>query len=270
MSNTIDWGKIHYNSWSPETNLTGTPDAPSYQNEFSFQFDGLDEYIQTDSTYSETDSQSKITISAWVKVTTGTDSLSYLCSVGGGTFVSFAIRLQQLTTNTRCYVYVNNAGNNNRAFANLGNLKNDGLWHHLLICLDLSLSNYSEALVYLDGNAQTMSGYFNNGSLPASTSPLFIGVKYNDITNIYGGLIDEFAIWSGTDLRNDVSTIYNNGVPNNLNDNGLTAPTTWYRMGEEATFDGIRDWNLVDQGTGGNDATSQNIADSERVTDVPT
>ena len=24
MSNTIDWGKIHYNSWSPETNLTGT------------------------------------------------------------------------------------------------------------------------------------------------------------------------------------------------------------------------------------------------------
>jgi len=24
MSNTIDWGKIHYSSWSPETNLTGT------------------------------------------------------------------------------------------------------------------------------------------------------------------------------------------------------------------------------------------------------
>jgi hypothetical protein len=27
MSNTIDWGKIHYNSWSPETNLTGTASA---------------------------------------------------------------------------------------------------------------------------------------------------------------------------------------------------------------------------------------------------
>ena len=24
MSNTIDWGKIHFSSWSPETNLTGT------------------------------------------------------------------------------------------------------------------------------------------------------------------------------------------------------------------------------------------------------
>ena len=24
MSNTIDWGKIHYSSWSPETNLTGS------------------------------------------------------------------------------------------------------------------------------------------------------------------------------------------------------------------------------------------------------
>ena len=41
-------------------------------------------------------------------------------------------------------------------------------------------------------------------------------------------------------------------------------------MGEAATFDGIRDWDLVDQGTGGNDAVSQNIAESERVTDVPT
>ena len=30
MSNTIDWGKIHYNSWSPETNLTGTGATPSY------------------------------------------------------------------------------------------------------------------------------------------------------------------------------------------------------------------------------------------------
>ena len=48
-----------------------------------------------------------------------------------------------------------------------------------------------------------------------------------------------------------------------------TPPTIWYRMGESATFDGIRDWNLVDQGTGRNDATSQNVADSERVTDVP-
>ena len=45
MSNTIDWGKIHYNSWSPETNLTGAGATPSYQNEYSFQFDGVDDYI---------------------------------------------------------------------------------------------------------------------------------------------------------------------------------------------------------------------------------
>ena len=32
MSNTIDWGKIHYNSWSPETNLTGAGATPSFSN----------------------------------------------------------------------------------------------------------------------------------------------------------------------------------------------------------------------------------------------
>ena len=67
----------------------------------------------------------------------------------------------------------------------------------------------------------------------------------------------------------DITTIYNSGIPNNLNDLS-TPPLSWWRMGEDATFDGIRDWNLVDQGTGGNDAVTQNIAETERVTDVPT
>ena len=249
----------------------GSGNRPSFASTNSFTFDGSTDYIQTNSTYSQADSQSKITISAWIKVTTGSDSLSYLCSVGGGSFVSFGIRIQT-TTSTIVWCYVNNGGNNNRSATNIGVIKNDGLWHHLMVCLDLSLPTYSECAIYLDGSPQTMSGHFANATLPTSTSPLFIGVKYNDLTNIYGGLIDEFAIWSGTDFRNqsDVDTIYNGGVPNNLNDNGLTAPTTWFRMGEEANYTG-RNWDLIDQGSGGNNGFSDTLPapPAQPSTDVP-
>ena len=81
------------------------------------------------------------------------------------------------------------------------------------------------------------------------------------------GNIDELAIWSGTDLRNDVATIYNNGEPTDLNNNGLTAPTTWQRMGDNATWNGAT-WTMTDV-NGGYTNRSINMAEANRTTDVP-
>ena len=44
-------------------------------------------------------------------------------------------------------------------------------------------------------------------------------------------------------------------------------------MGEEATFSnpgGTGNWTLTDQGTGGADATSVNMEEADKTTDVPT
>ena len=249
--------------------LTGGPRLSTvpFKNLNSFNFDGVDDYINTNSIYSELNGQSKITISAWIKVGSGTDSSSYLCSTSGGSFVQFAIRLQT-GTNTTCWVYVDNAGNNNRQSTNLGAIKNDGQWHHLLVCLDLSLPNTTECQIFLDNTPKTMSGYYANTTLPSSTSELHIATRSNGLTDVYGGNIDEFAIWSGTDLRNDVSTIYNGGVPNNLNDNGLTSPTSWYRMGDNATWNG-QTWIIPNSGTDTQIVRSINMLEANRTTDVP-
>jgi len=51
-------------------------------------------------------------------------------------------------------------------------------------------------------------------------------------------------------------------VPNNLNDNGLTAPTSWYRF-EEGSGN-----TITDSGSSTNNATIQNSVTFE--TDVPT
>ena len=261
MSNTIDWGKIHYNSWSPETNLTGTGATPSYQNEYSFQFDGVDDYVDTNSTYSQLDGLKIATYSLWVKP----------ANISQQIFLGLAH-----STSTMSHLILYSSNILRMTFANGGYYMNSnigvitaGQWNHILVCFDKNQSASLRGRIFINGQDETAGVNLNNVAYPTATTPLRIGA-YPTGSNNANGLIDEVAIWAGTDLRDDVSTIYNGGVPNNLNDNGLTMPTTWFRMGEEATFDGVRDWNLVDQGTGGNDATSQNIADSERVTDVPT
>ena len=269
-NNTIDWGKgstNNSNNWGSVYGSSAAGDtllsAASFSNTYSTEYDGVDDYVATSSTYTELDGDSKITISAWVKVEANTDTLSYLCTTSGGSNFQIGVRLQT-TTNTTCWVYVNSANSSNRASANLGAIKNDGNWHHLLVCLDLSLSGGSECQIYLDSVAKTTSGSYASTTLPNSTSGLHIGTRATHLSSVFGGKIDEFAIWSGQDFRtqSDVDTIYNSGVPNDLNSNGLTAPTTWYRFEEGSGT------TATDSGSGGNNATL--INGTAYSTDVPT
>tara|TARA_R100001460_G_scaffold30404_3_gene60021 strand:- start:3403 stop:4245 length:843 start_codon:yes stop_codon:yes gene_type:complete len=260
-NNTIDWGKIYADSPSGDTALKTS--GAVFENVYSTEYDGVDDYVETNSTYTELDGESKITVSAWVKIDSTSDTLSYLCSTSGGSNFQLGIRLQT-STNTTCWVYVDSATNANRASASLGAIRNDGQWHHLLVCIDLSLPTFSECQIYFDSVALTTNGRYLATTLPNSTSELHIGTRASSLSSVFGGKIDEFAIWSGQDFRtqSDVDTIYNSGVPNDLNSNGLTAPTTWYRFEEGSGT------TATDSGSGGNDATL--INGTAYSTDVPT
>ena len=86
--------------------------------------------------------------------------------------------------------------------------------------------------------------------------------------NYLDGLVDELSYFSSALSSTDIETIYNNGVPNNLNELS-TLPTIWYRMGEEANYAG-GEWTLTDQGSGGNDGTSDTLPPEAISTDVQT
>ncbi len=270
MSNTINWGKIHYNSWSPETNLTGTSDAPSYQNEFSFQFGGIDEYIDCGDndnlSFTNNVNDSAFTFSLWAKVDT--------LSVGNALIEKgdFA------TSNDREYIFFigsdggiyNNIYAQGQSLNRRGRKTSTGLisintWYHIALSYNgQGGTNASDGIkIYLDGvrvdNANNEKNSYT--AMKNTSNPFKIGEFIN-------GNMDEVSVFNSELSASDITTIYNNGIPNNLNDLS-TPPLSWYRMGEQATFDGVRDWDIVDQGTGGNDAVSQNIADSDRVTDVP-
>ncbi|MDB4326249.1 LamG domain-containing protein [bacterium] len=245
------------------TNFTTfSTDVPTF-NTKSILLDGVDDFCETASTYSELDGQSKMTVSAWIKAGT-LSSQSYLFGIGGGTnLFQVAVRLQSISsTNARCWLYISQASNSRRSYADLIGIKNDGAWHHLLVCLDLTQPGFSEAAFFLDGSQLTTNGYYTPTALENSGTALAIGNRENPNTGLMVGNIDEFALWSGTDLRASAATIYNSGVPNDLNNNGLTAPTTWYRMGDGDTAP-----TLTDNGSGGNNGTMANFTTFS--TDVP-
>ena len=249
MSNTIDWGKIHYSSWSPETNLTGAGATPSFSNTQSIEFDGIDDYFDSSTTYSELDGATALTISFWAKSTLSVASNPIHLNTGSN--IHFRITFSSAGRIT----FKKNTNADNTGIRADSGTPHDGNWNHIMICMDLSAS--TKGYIFFNGNNITHSVTLDTNPIQTSTGNLYLNETNKDFT----GNIDEVAIWSGTDLRNDVSTIYNSGVPNNLNDNGLTAPTTWYRFEGTGT-------TATDSGTGGNDGTLINGV--VRSTDVPT
>jgi len=229
----------------------------SFSNTYSTYYDGIDAHITTDATYSELDGQTKATFSFWIKPSTShfgqifeiaRDSTDTNTQIRVFIDTSQKVRLQM--NNTTLYLRSNNNGITLNA------------WNHILFCIDKSLGGGSRGKVFVNGVDDTFVQNIDALGFDTSSSKLYIGESVNNYMPTFNGLIDEFAIWSGTDLRNDVSTIYNGGVPNDLNDNGLTAPTSWYRFEEGSGT------TITDSGSSTNNATIQNSVTFE--TDVPT
>ena len=141
---------------------------------------------------------------------------------------------------------------------------NSGTWYHLAITNDGSTTK-----IYLDGNS------IGTGSDPTNyvAAPLRIGA-YHANQYYYDGLVDEFAIFDSELSASDVTSIYNSGVPADLSS---LSPIGWWRMGDGtgdtdsgggAPASGDTIGTVVDQGSGGNDATGTNGPTYS--TDVPT
>ena len=235
----------------------------SFENVNSFTFDGNSDYIESVSTYSELDGQTKMTFSCWIKPTISTTSVIASIKDSGST------EQFRVVFHSSKYIIIRTHTGNGRDTRTANSSITLNVWTHISFCLDFALSSGSRGKIFINGVDATSADSMNQTSINTSGGGLRIGAR--DVSSLlpFTGLIDEVSIWSGTDLRNDVATIYNNGEPTDLNNNGLTAPTTWWRMGEAATYAGGA-WTLVDQGSGSNNGSSTTLPPEALSTDVPT
>ena len=216
--------------------------------DYVFSFSGGS--VSTSSTYSGLDGANKLTISFWAKSTSAATSVPLRIGTNPNRQIYITIQ-----SGGRIIFRKNENGDNTYLRADSGT-PHDGNWNHILISMDLTASPRGD--IYFNGNNITYLNTLDTNAIQTSTGSLLVGDSANFVGNIA-----ELAIWSGTDLRNDVATIYNNGSPNDLNNNGLTAPTTWYKLNASDTYDGTN-WTIEDH-AGSNDGTSSGMTQANLV-----
>ena len=119
----------------------------------------------------------------------------------------------------------------------------------------------------ITGDGTTVSVYIN-GSL-AGTGTDIANITLNTIANVTSnavgadGNMSNTAIWTNTVLSpSEVIEIYNQGVPSNLNNFSGTAPTHWWQLGSNSSFN--TNWTCLDE-IGTNNGVSVNMTNDDIV-----
>jgi hypothetical protein len=238
---------------------------PTFTNEYSMTFDGVDEYVEVadadNLSFGNGTTDSPFSISAWVKMTdatrfrivskAGATNLEYLFSTGGSDTIVFNL-------------YDNSTGGRIGRQYLTPLTSFEGQWIHLVATYNGN-SNTSGLKIYLNGirvddTDSTLGIYV---AMENTTQPFYIG-KFT--TTYSNGLIDEVAVFNAELSASDVSAIYNSGVPTSLS--SYPSLVSWWRMGDGDTWGGSS-WTLTDNGSGGNNATSVNMEEADRVIDTP-
>ena len=149
----------------------------------------------------------------------------------------------------------------------------DGDWHNLILTIDGTGSNGVN--LYLDGNTTPVVTATSTINITAGTAPLFFGTGWASYYD-YLGFMDEVAIWETVLSTAQVAEIGSGGVPTDLKG---YSPVGWWRFGDgtgdtnssgAAPSDGDSVGTIVDQGSGGNNATQSTASLKPTFsTDVP-
>ena len=242
----------------------------SFASTNSFEFDGNTDYVNCGNQSNlNFDADDAFSISVWFKRSSDTNAVALFDKSLGSPNNNGYI----------CFIYNNQVYFRIRQNASLQHqiISNDthpfNVWVHYVVTYDGSRSGSGLGLnLYQDGIKLTnvqKSGNFSTGS--AQTSANFsIGSRQSTSDLDFNGNIDEVSVFSSELSASDVATIYNGGAPDDLNNSGLSrAPLSWWRMGENATWNG-REWNPIPDVQGNNDALSGTLPEAARTTDVPT
>ena len=132
----------------------------------------------------------------------------------------------------------------------------NNVWTHLVLVGNKNVSP-NTLKVYKNGDLEnTFSSSLVTGT---TTGPLHIGAERGAFVN--KGELSNIAIWSGTALIDtQVTTLYNNGTPNNISS---LSPTSWWKLNAQDTFDGT-DWTIKDY-AGSNDGTSNGMTSANLI-----
>jgi len=210
-----------------------------YEN-YSLSFDGANDYITFPADASLNISTANHSMSFWLKTT---DSGICVVSQKSGTELAAWIQSSKIKWAAES------------PFSSTSNI-NDGTWKHICFVADGS-SSY----IYINGVLDATGGSQIRSS--ASFSAFAIGSRPGSFP--YEGSISNWALFNKALTEDQILTIYNVGVPNDISS---LSPVNWWSLSGDSYYNGT-DWICPDLGSGGNNGTSVNMAGAELVGNGP-
>ena len=216
---------------------------------YSMYFDGTADRIDT----SSIDLGLENTISFWAK-RNGVDDFAGMVFGGLAASNYFTVFI------SNSLLYRTGSGANTFNNADIISAIEADAWFH---CSLVRNNSGADVLCYINGILkQTLTGITGSGD---NTIVRNIGARWNTNDFYITGNLSNIAVWSSALTQDQILTIYNGGVPNDISS---LSPTGWWSLAGDSYFNG-NDWICPDLGSGGNNGTSSGMGGTELVGDGP-
>ena len=232
-ASTIQSYKIFY-----ETSGAGCPNSSTFDlavtaagiaNNYSMNFDGINDYVATGNTFNDLDGGTTMTLSVWIKPITGSGSYMIAHNPRNTTaqqsqfMLWFYSGFLELSLSTR--------SQHVRANSSAINMDN---WNHIACVVDLSSS--TKGIIYINGvNETTAVGLTNFNAFEYATGVMRIGEEQTGYATPFLGNIDELAIWNTALTSTQIQSIYDATGTNLTKDLTTVSGSNlkyWNRMGD--------------------------------------
>jgi hypothetical protein len=203
-------------------NFDGTDDLITISNESNFDFDRTDSF----------------SISCWFKcdnVSANNHIINKLSSTGDYTGYNLFIN----NTDSKLWFYLrHNYTSPNQIIIKSDSALVSNVWYNLVVTYDGS-STAAGCKMYIDNvNVSTTESDTLSSSI-LNNEPLRIGGRSPSTTNFANGSISNVSVWNTALTVSQVSEIYNEGLPGNLNSHSAYSNlVSWWQLGENSSFNG--------------------------------
>ena len=268
-NNTIGWGDIQADSWSPETNLTGTGGTPAFTNTLSTTFDGIDDYVDcgdnNNLSFGDGVNDSSFSLAFWV-------NLDVIPSAAGFFAKDYNATNREWTVGTfsssgKIRFLIKSLGGGSQQSIDSTNFLSTNLWYHILCTYNgVGGNNAADGMkIYINGALETPTNIVKQTYVAMSNTiaPVTIGSYQLGGASPLGinGMVDETAVFNTELTQTNVTDIYNLGTPNDIS--AMSGLVSYWRMGDNDVYPIIKDV------IGGNNGNMRNMIAANFVADVP-
>lgn len=201
--------------------LKSPASSGGFQNIYSCEFDGIDDYISTNLVTNTYDFKNGFTASLWVYLDDNSTTQDFF-----GRFGNSVARFYFGINGSNVRVAIGTSFNQ----STLSHGISTGQWYH--VAYTFTGGTNGTFTYYLNGSSGgTLTFTWTSDS--ASWEPMHIGALHNGAQNSQNptdGKIDEFSLFNAALSSSAISDIYNGGTPTDLS--GESDLVAWWRMGD--------------------------------------